>query len=254
MFAPLHPIHTPSKSLKKSKSRLLVASAGNQATRHRASSHHRQEKNNMSPQKSLPKDTDAQEDWSQITNRIAERSQRLMTDFVDRNASDPSKAMSMGIADARNIGGAFLELTAKLMADPHKMMDAQLSLWRDYTDLWRNTALKMMGHDTEPSVEPDGDERRFKDEAWKENQIFDFIKQPYLRTSRWVESTVADVEELDPRTQCKVAFYTKQFVDAIAHQFCPHEPGSITRHRGEQRRKSLKGLENLLQDLEKGKG
>lgn len=210
----------------------------------------------MNASKKTPDDSSPEPDWSEISNSIAERSQRLITDFVNRNADDPGKAMNMGMADAMNIGGAFLELTAKMMADPHKAMDAQLNLWTGYMDLWRNTALKMMGQEErEDSIEPAKDDRRFRDEAWKENQIFDFIKQSYLLTSRWVENTVADVDGLDPQTKRKVGFYTKQFVDAIAPTNFAHTNPEVLRATIESNGENLvKGLDNLLQDLEKGKG
>ena len=209
----------------------------------------------MGQHKSTPEDTTTQEDWAQISSRIAERSQRLITDFVNRNADDPSKAINMGMADAMNIGSAFMELTAKMMSDPHKMMDAQMSLWSGYMDLWRNTTLKMMGQNAETGIEPSKDDRRFKDEAWKENQIFDFIKQSYLLTSRWMENTVAGVDGMDAQTQRKVAFYTKQFVDAIAPTNFAHTNPEVLRATVESKGENLvKGLEHLLQDLEKGKG
>ncbi len=209
----------------------------------------------MSQKKSKPQESANQEDWAQISSRIAERSQRLITDFLNRNASDPSKALNMGMADAMNIGSAFMELTTKMMMDPHKMMDAQMSLWSGYMDLWRNTTLKMMGQNPEDGIEPAKDDRRFKDEAWKENQIFDFIKQSYLLTSRWIENTVAEVDGMDAHTQRKVAFYTKQFVDAIAPTNFAYTNPEVLRATIESNGENLvKGLEHLLQDLEKGKG
>ncbi len=213
----------------------------------------------MSEKKPPPKNntqkTGAQDDWANITNRIAERSQRLVTDFISRNADDPAKTMTMGMADAINIGGAFLELTAKLMSDPQRMMDAQLNLWRGYMDLWRNTTLKMMGQDTGDIIQPAQDDRRFKDDAWKENQIFDFIKQSYLLTAKWMESTVAEVEGLDAHTKHKVAFYTKQFVDALAPTNFALSNPEVLRATVESHGENLvKGLENLLEDLERGKG
>ena len=60
------------------------------------------------------------------------------------------------------------------------------------------------------------DDRRFRDPAWEQNQLFDFIKQSYLLSSRWLVSTVAKAEGLDDKTAQKVDFYTRQFVDALA--------------------------------------
>ena len=36
------------------------------------------------------------------------------------------------MADPLNIGSAFLEMTARLMTDPAKLLQAQISLWQDY--------------------------------------------------------------------------------------------------------------------------
>jgi len=162
----------------------------------------------------------------------------------------------MGMADAINIVGTFLQLTTKMMADLHKAMDGQLNFWTGCMDLWRNTALKMMGQEgVEAGIKPAKDDRRFRDEAWKESQIFDFIKQSYLLTSRWVETTVADVDGLDAQTQRKVSFYTKQFVDAIAPTNFAHTNPEVLRATVESNGENLiKGLENLLHDLEKGNG
>ncbi|MEQ9447538.1 MAG: class I poly(R)-hydroxyalkanoic acid synthase, partial [Rhodospirillaceae bacterium] len=85
----------------------------------------------MSAENSPPKDAaPSPEEWTGIMSNIAERSQRLVTDFVNRNAEDPANAINAGMADAINIGNAFLELTTKMMADPQRMMEAQLGLWR----------------------------------------------------------------------------------------------------------------------------
>src|SRR5690606_18106379 len=125
---------------------------------------------------------------------IAERSQRLITDFLNRNAANPAGAAHLGMADAMNIGAAFLDLTAKMLADPQKLMDAQLNLWRDTMELWRSAAMKVFSGESQPVVQPDPTDRRFKDEAWQQNQVFDFIKQSYLLTSRWLQDTVHGVD------------------------------------------------------------
>ena len=64
---------------------------------------------------------------------IAGRSQRLVNDWLKRQSKE-------GVAlDPMNVGGAFLEMTAKLLANPAQLMQAQMGLWRDYMTLWQNT-------------------------------------------------------------------------------------------------------------------
>ena len=82
--------------------------------------------------------------------------------------------------------------------------------------LWQRTAQRFLGGNPEPMIEPPQGDRRFRDAAWNDNTLFDFIKQSYLLTARWLQTTVRDAEGIDERTARKVDFYTRQFVDALA--------------------------------------
>jgi polyhydroxyalkanoate synthase len=193
---------------------------------------------------------------SKTMTRIADRSQRLVTEFLRRQGNGGGGGgPSMGHADPLNIGRTFFEMTARMMADPAKLMQAQMNLWQDYLKLWQSTTRRMMGQETEPVIEPAKDDRRFKHEAWSENQLFDFIKQSYLLTARWMQSTVRDVEGLDDKTAKKVDFYTRQFVDAMApSNFVMTNPEVLKATMESGGENLVKGLENLLKDLERGKG
>jgi polyhydroxyalkanoate synthase subunit PhaC len=188
--------------------------------------------------------------------RIAEQSQRLVADFLQRQASgERVEPVSPGMSDPLNIGRAFLEMTTRMMTNPAKLVEAQVNLWHDYMQLWQSTAQRLAGNVGEPVIAPTPEDRRFSDSAWQENQLFDFIKQSYLLSARWLQSTVRSVEGLDPKTAKKVDFYTRQFVDAMA-------PSNFVLTNPEVLRKTLetggenlvKGLENLLEDLDRGKG
>jgi len=188
---------------------------------------------------------------SKAVTNIAERSQRLVTEFLEKQNAQVDGAD----LDPLNLGQAFFEMTARLMADPAKLVEAQVSLWQDYMNLWQNTTRRMLGEPADPVVEPDKGDRRFKDEAWQENEIFDFIKQSYLLTSRWVETVVNDVDGLDEKSAQKVEFYTRQFVDAMApSNFVMTNPEVLRATAETGGENLLKGLENLLSDLERGHG
>jgi polyhydroxyalkanoate synthase len=189
---------------------------------------------------------------SKSMTRIAGRSQRLVTDFLRRQTNGGAAVPS---ADPLSLGRTFLEMTARMMADPAKLMQAQMNLWQDYLKLWQSTTRRMLGQETEPVIEPNKDDRRFKHEAWTENQVFDFVKQSYLLTARWMQSTVRSVEGLDDKTAKKVDFYTRQFVDAMApSNFLLTNPEVLKATLESGGENLVKGLENLLKDLERGKG
>ncbi|SNS35439.1 MULTISPECIES: alpha/beta hydrolase [unclassified Azospirillum] len=182
---------------------------------------------------------------------IAEQSQRLVAEFLKRQGEGGN-----GAQDAMHIGAAFLEMTARMMADPAKLMQAQWSLWQDYMALWQRTTQRMLGQEaTSPVAAPAKEDKRFKDSAWDENTLFDYIKQSYLLTARWLQSTVREVEGMDDKTAKKVDFYTRQFVDAMApSNFVLTNPEVLRKTLESGGENLVKGLENLLGDLERGKG
>ncbi|MCX8132658.1 MAG: class I poly(R)-hydroxyalkanoic acid synthase [Roseococcus sp.] len=180
---------------------------------------------------------------------VAERGQRIVADFLKRQAEEP------GNPDPLNIGGAFLEMTARLMANPARLVQAQIGFWHDYLTLWSNTARRMLGENPAPVIEEPKGDRRFKDDAWRENEVFDFIRQSYLLAARYFTSAVNSAEGLDPKTAQKVDFYTRQFVDAMSPaNFVLTNPEVLRRTVETGGANLLRGLSNLLADLERGKG
>jgi polyhydroxyalkanoate synthase len=181
--------------------------------------------------------------------KIAERSQVLVNNFMANQSN------SFGMADPMNVGSAFIELTQQMMSNPAQMMQAQVQLWQNYMNLWQTTAQKMMGSEVDPLAAPESDDRRFRDSEWDESIVFDYIKQSYLLSSRWLTSTVQDVEGLDDKTAKKVDFYTRQFVDAIAPtNFLMTNPEVIRATVESKGENLVSGLDNLLSDLERGGG
>lgn len=179
------------------------------------------------------------------------QSQRLLSDFLKRQRDKED-----GPADPLNIGGTFSELLRGMVADPSVIVEAQFALWRDYMNLWETTARRMMGESVEPVVAPRPGDKRFRDKDWQENQVFDFIKQSYLLTANWLQSTVAKVDgDMDERTRKRIDFYTKQFADAIAPtNFVMTNPEVLRATLQSNGENLVKGLNNLLGDLERGEG
>jgi polyhydroxyalkanoate synthase len=202
---------------------------------------------NGKPEDALP---DAFELSQQIIE-IAQKSRKLVAEFLKRQAAGDG----VGMANPLAIGTAFLEVTARLMSDPSRLVQAQLSLRNDYLTLWQRTTQRFLGGATEPVIEPPAGDRRFRDVAWTENTLFDFTKQSYLLTARWLQNAVRDVEGIDERTARKVDFYTRQFVDAIApSNFLMTNPEVLRATIESRGANLLNGLKNLLDDLERGKG
>ncbi|HXH02261.1 MAG TPA: class I poly(R)-hydroxyalkanoic acid synthase [Candidatus Competibacteraceae bacterium] len=183
--------------------------------------------------------------------RIVERSQRLLQAYLAHQA----RGNHFTIPDPGIVAKSFMELGKRLMADPSALLHAQMRLAQDYLQLWHTTTRRLLGQEVEPMIQPPPGDKRFKDEEWAENVMFDFIKQSYLLAARTIQSTVAEVKGLDPKTAERVDFYTRQYIDAMAPtNFALTNPKVLKATLESGGDNLVKGLEHLLADLDRGQG
>ena len=200
------------------------------------------------------KDSDRSADAADLAanwETIVERSQSVMTAFLERQSRNPATP-----SEDAHLFSAFMDMTAHMLSDPAKLARAQTDLWQNHLKLWQQATERMLGQGDAPEMAaPARDDRRFRDEAWQESAVFDFIKQSYLLTSKWMQRTVADVEGLDDKTAAKVEFYTQQFADAMAPtNFLISNPEALRATIDSGGENLVRGLDNLLRDLERGDG
>ena len=152
-------------------------------------------------------------EFAQNIAKVAEKCQQIMQEFMGHQGTQDVTKMPF---DPLNVSGAFMELFTRLAGDPLGLMEKQFGLWQDYMHLWQKTAQRAIGDEQPPVIRPDSKDRRFRDEAWEQNAVFDFLKQSYLLSARWMQNSVNDVEGMDPKIARKIDFYTRQFVDAMS--------------------------------------
>ena len=183
--------------------------------------------------------------------QVAHRSSKLVTDFMKRQ-TDTGKVL---FSDEMGIARAYMDLAAKLWSDPAKVMEMQVRMWSDYLALWQSSWLKMLGHEAPSVAQPHQADKRFKHDAWQEHFLYDFIKQSYLIAAKHLHHTVANVEGLDDKTAKKVDFYTRQYIDALAPtNFVLTNPEVLDETMRSGGHNLIRGLNNLLEDLERAGG
>ena len=207
----------------------------------------------MAEQQEVAPEAEQSEQVVAILGEIADRSRKLVEDFVARQSDFGEVGDRMdGHAP---MGGAFLEMLSRLMSQPHELVQAQFGLWQDYMRLWQHTTQRMFGVEVEPVIVPDRGDRRFKDAAWNDNALFDFIKQSYLLTSKYFLQAARQKDGLNDKTQQKIEFYTRQFVEMMApSNFVATNPEVLRATLETRGENLLRGLKNMLEDLERGKG
>jgi polyhydroxyalkanoate synthase len=181
--------------------------------------------------------------------KVAQQSQALMQRFV----SGRGDATTVGMGDTSTLALDFFELMSKMISDPAAVASAQIDLFNGSLALWQKAVERMFMLRTDDVQAPK--DKRFKHPEWSENAIFSFVKDSYLVAANSLLSAVRDVKGMDPAAARKVDFYTRQFVDAISpSNFIATNPEVIAATLESGGQNLLRGLENLLGDLERGEG
>ena len=185
---------------------------------------------------------------------VAEQSQRAMQAFWQRQMQD-SQGSGFSLFDAQSVGNAFMEWSGALMKDPNRLIDMQVGFWKDQSALWQTMGKRVTGEAVDPVVEPGRGDRRFKDNAWNEELMYDYLKQSYLLSARWMRGITSETRDLDPKAQEKVDFYTRQYLSALSpSNFAATNPAVLKKTQETGGQNLVDGLKHMLSDLEKGRG
>jgi polyhydroxyalkanoate synthase len=183
------------------------------------------------------------EDWQHWT-LVMGRAQQMMMEFWSESLKkdQPFPAWS---------SSAFGFGDAQPASDPMALMSAGAQAWAKGLETWG----KMLGGVTAAPnpEEPNRKDRRFAAPEWRENPIFDTIRQTYLRVSDQLLGTVDDVEGLDAASRERLRFATRSFVDAMSpSNFALTNPQVLKRTIETRGENLLKGLANMLKDIAAG--
>ncbi len=182
------------------------------------------------------------EDWQHWT-LVMGRAQQMLMEFW---AEQMKPGQVMPAWPPRSFG--FAEQSAA--ADPMALMSAGAQAWAKGLESWG----KMLGGVAAPSSpESDRKDRRFTAPEWRENPIFDTIRQTYLRVSDQLLGTADQIDGIDSDTREKLRFATRSFVDAMSpSNFALTNPQVLKRTLETRGENLLKGLANMLRDIAQG--
>jgi polyhydroxyalkanoate synthase len=181
---------------------------------------------------------------------MANKGQEMFAEFLKMTANPVAQNL-----DPLNVGDSLKQASRNLWLDPNQLMQANLNLWQQHMQLWQNASTRLMGGESTPVAEPEKGDRRFRHEDWEQNPLFDFIKQSYLITTRWMIDTLSNIEGMDKQSAQKVEFWTRQLADAFSPSNFVWTNPEVLRATLETKGENLvKGLENFRRDLEAGDG
>ncbi|WP_422058726.1 PHA/PHB synthase family protein [Sphingomonas sp.] len=136
--------------------------------------------------------------------------------------------------------------------DPAAAVRAGAEFWADTMTLWQRFLDPAAAPKFEETPEQARD-KRFKAPQWREQPVFDFIRQSYLTLSSHLLKGVDQIEGLTPKQKEQLRFATQGFIDAMSpSNFPATNPLVVERTIETKGENLLKGLAHMLNDLSKG--
>ena len=216
------------------------------------------------------------EEINALVKKITEQSQKLSND-----ALSPNQEILNTYQHLTNIGQDFQKVADGFFADPIKLVQAQANYWSKWWQLWAKAAQSESTKSEKRSVkdEPLAEEKastkkakqttsekmrrdklsyddpRFADEAWHDNGVFEFIKDGYLLFSEFVQESLKSIDTVDEKSAQRLRFFTRQALNAMAPtNYYLTNPKVLSELVNTKGKSLLKGLSQMLDDIEKGDG
>ncbi len=183
--------------------------------------------------------------------KVEELSQRLVSAISRRKPADPglqgpSHDVFMKAAAA---------YVAEMMQNPSKIIEHQVSYWGKSLKHYVEAQQELAKGRLTPPVDNTPKDRRFANPLWESHPYFNYLKQQYLMSSEAMERAVADLEHIEPKDKKRVEYFTRQIIDMFApSNFLGTNPEALARAVETDGESLVRGLENLVRDIEANQG
>ena len=191
------------------------------------------------------------EKMNQNLARVEELSERLVKVLSNKRQVDPSLQ-----GPGHDL---FMKATTAYMNEfiqhPSKIFETQVAFWgkamKHYIEAQEALAT---GKLTAPEDQTPAD-RRFSNPLWQTHPYFNFVKQQYLLSAEAIDNAVRNVEGLDDTDRKRLEYFTRQIVDMMAPtNFLATNPDALEKAVQTEGESLVRGLENLVRDLENAQG
>lgn len=180
---------------------------------------------------------------NELMQSIAEKSLQLLAELKQ----DPEQ-LSSQLKKFIHLTEQIQQITSTLLKNPEQAIQKQTSYWEHAVSL----AQTQFNHWLEGKPMPIED-RRFDSEEWLNNPFFNLLSHQYVLASTHMSALLANLEYEDPNTAKRLQFFIKQYLDALSPaNFIHTNPQVMAETINSHGKNLLKGLHNLLSDLESG--
>lgn len=143
---------------------------------------------------------------------------------------------------------------AEAWQNPAKLLEQQIEFWGKSVLNFAEAQKALTASDAE-SEAPKPEDKRFSNPLWETNPYFRLIRQQYQTNAQAIAQAVASVDDLDAKDKRRLQYFSQQIVDMMAPtNFLATNPDALQKAVETEGQSLIKGLENLVSDLEANNG
>lgn len=182
--------------------------------------------------------------------RIEALTHRLIASLSQRGVPNPA-IEAPGPELYLTAAGAMMK---QLAEQPARILQHQTRFWGETLRHYAESQSQLLRGEVEPS-EDDTADRRFRNPLWQENPFFAYVKKQYQINAEALARAVTDLEIEDQTDRRRIEWFTRQLIDMMAPtNFLATNPDALERAIATEGESLVKGLENLVADVEAAGG
>ncbi|MGI3211578.1 PHA/PHB synthase family protein [Roseovarius tibetensis] len=188
--------------------------------------------------------------------KVEQLSQRLIRVLAARNPADPS----LGSPSNDLFTKAATTYWTEMLENPGRMYEQQLEYWGKSVRHFMEAQQSMLRGGAAPEDDDDPDplagDKRFSNPLWNTNPFFRYIKQQYALNAQSIEHALSEIDEdLPEKDRQRLDYFAHQIIDMMSPtNFLGTNPDALERAVETEGESLVKGLENLIADLEANDG
>ncbi|WP_425078501.1 PHA/PHB synthase family protein [Ruegeria denitrificans] len=143
---------------------------------------------------------------------------------------------------------------AEAWQNPAKLLEQQIEFWGKSVLNFAEAQKALTTSELETEETKPGD-KRFSNPLWETNPYFRLIRQQYQTNAEAIAQAVSSVDDLDAKDKRRLQYFSQQIIDMMAPtNFLATNPDALQKAVETEGQSLIKGLENLVSDLEANDG
>ncbi|MGR3531420.1 MAG: PHA/PHB synthase family protein, partial [Sulfitobacter sp.] len=144
---------------------------------------------------------------------------------------------------------------SEAMQNPAKLIEHQVSFWSKSVGHFIEAQQALAKGSLKAPEDKTPDDPRFANPLWSSHPYFNFVKQQYLINAEALSQAVDDASDLEPAEKRRLQYFSRQIIDMMSPtNFLATNPDALERAVQTEGESLIKGLENLISDLEANNG